>query len=134
MRITVALPFVLALFAPLADADDNVRWREIVGIIEAGNLVGSGGGQVAGAPGPWSASGGRARANVETGELRFQVRDGDSVVVDSPIVPLSPTGDADFQGSLAPLPDACREEPDVAFLIRAAGFGVWLANGAVRIP
>jgi hypothetical protein len=56
---------------------------------------------------------------------------GDSVLIDTPPVPLSEQGDADFRGDV-PLPAACSAEPnDIAFLIRTPA-GVWIANGAVR--
>lgn len=54
---------------------------------------------------------------------------GNSVLVDTPLVPLSATGDAQFSGNLGALPIAC-SEPDIAFLIRI-GAGAWIANGAV---
>lgn len=141
----------------------SVRWQGVVGIIQAGSTVGSGTGQVAGAPGPWSATSGNARADFDTGRLAFRVRGlvlaagnsigtpgpvtaivgtlvcdtdgsagGDSTLVDTPVIPLSSVGSASFEGSLGPFPAACTDEPDIAFLIRAAGFGAWLANGAVR--
>ena len=62
---------------------------------------------------------------------------GNSVIVESPSVTLSPTGDASFSGSLGALPDVCSSEPDLVFVIRAsvvggnAVEGPWLANGAV---
>ena len=65
--------------------------------------------------------------------------DGNSVVVETPSVPLSSTGDADFSGNIGPLPSACTSEPDIAFLVRASAFGgqategPWIANGAVLV-
>ena len=54
---------------------------------------------------------------------------------DTLAVPLSPQGDADFQGiTTPPLPSDC---DDAVFLIRAAGGSVsdrWVAHGAVRTP
>ena len=58
---------------------------------------------------------------------------GNSVLVDTPAVPLSATGDARFSGNLGALPAAC-SEPDIAFLVRISAGGVasrWIANGAV---
>jgi hypothetical protein len=47
-------------------------------------------------------------------------------------------GDAKFNGNVGPLPVACINEPDIAFLIRivtpAEFGGLWIAVGAVRIP
>jgi hypothetical protein len=53
--------------------DTEVEWRQIVGIILAGNTVGSGTGKVTGGGLPWHTSGGSAEANLTTGHLRFEV-------------------------------------------------------------
>jgi hypothetical protein len=53
-----------------------------------------------------------------------------SVVVDTPLVELDDQGDAQFNGSVGPLPSVCTSEPDIAFLIRV-GSGRWIANGTV---
>jgi len=57
---------------------------------------------------------------------------GNSAVVDTELVPLSPQGDADFSGDVA-LAATCQTEADIAFLIRTSG-GAWIANGSVRTP
>ena len=57
-----------------------------------------------------------------------------SVVVNTPLVDLDDQGDAQFNGSVGPLPSVCASEPDVAFLIRVGsgvGSGRWIANGTV---
>lgn len=63
---------------------------------------------------------------------------GSSTLVDTPAVELSAQGDAQFSGNIGPLPAACLNEPDIAFLIRvvepAAFLGRWIAFGAVRTP
>ena len=51
---------------------------------------------------------------------------GNSVLVSTPLVPLSPQGEADFNGDLGPLPAACMSEPDIAFLVRSVT-GVYFA-------
>ena len=58
---------------------------------------------------------------------------GNSVLVNTPLVDLSPQGDADFSGNVGPLPGVCLTEPDIAFLVRNSG-GAWLAAGVVRVP
>src|SRR5262245_51117448 len=150
--------------ALLRQADNlEVEWKEIVGIIQPGNKVGSGTGQVAGGGQPWTTASGSADVDLATGRLQFQVQgfvlaggnsigtpdnvtmvkgplgcdttgtaNGNSTLVDTPLVPLSPKGDARFRGDLGPLPLACVNEPNLAFLIRTAG-GAWIANGAVRV-
>jgi hypothetical protein len=153
----------LAPLAALAD-DPNVRWADIIGIVQPGNVVGSGTGQVTGGGQPWSATRGSATVNLHTGDVHFRVEGlvlagsssigtpdgiaqvkgtlvcdtngsaggGNSTLVDTPLVTLSPQGDAEFTGNVAPLPAACLE-PDIAFLVRI-GAGRWLAAGVVRTP
>jgi hypothetical protein len=50
---------------------------------------------------------------------------------DSSPVPLSAQGNAEFDGSLGPLPSNCTPT-NVAFLVRIAANGLWIGNGAVR--
>jgi hypothetical protein len=156
---------LLGTFAA-AQADDSVtvKWEEVIGVIQARNLVGSGTGQVTGGGQPWSTTGGKARVNLTSGKIEFEVRGlvlaggnnigtrgannqvkgtlvcdtdgsaggGNSVVVDTELVPLSTQGDAHFSGDIGALPGACFE-PDIAFLIQSVA-GAWIANGAVRTP
>jgi hypothetical protein len=155
----------LAAVVPLSTAAAaEVRWQDVVGIIQAGNLVGTGTGQVQGGGQPWSTTGGLAEVDLDTGTVRFRVRGlvlaggntigtagsitevkgtlvcdadgsasgGNSVLVDTPLVPLTFQGDAAFRGEVGALPAACLE-PDLAFLVRI-GAGRWIANGAVRRP
>jgi hypothetical protein len=62
---------------------------------------------------------------------------GNSVLVNTPLVTLSATGDASFSGHVE-IPSVCSTESDIAFLVTAARFGTnevpagpWIANGAV---
>ena len=153
---------LLGTVSAFAD-DPTVRWKDVVGIVQAGNLVGTGSGQVTGGGQPWTTSGGVADVNLSTGHLHFVVKGlvlaggnsigttgpvarvkgtlvcdtngsaggGNSALVDGDLVDLTPQGDAEFNGFVT-LPAAC-SEPDIAFVIRAAS-GVWIANGAVRVP
>jgi hypothetical protein len=50
-----------------------VRWERIVGIIQAGNVVGSGTGAVTGGGQPWVVTDGRASVDLATGEVRFDI-------------------------------------------------------------
>jgi hypothetical protein len=135
---------------------ETVRWRTIIGIIQAGNLVGNigGGGQ------PWSTLGGRARVDLAASRVDFDVEGlvlagGNTIgtpgainsvigtivcdagtaaqqVRDTPAVTLSPQGDAEFSGATTlPIPSSCNSS-NVVFLVRIAGAGRWIANGAVR--
>lgn len=145
---------VTLLSVPAAADSSSVRWRTIIGIEDAGNLVGNigGGGQ------PWSTLGGQARVDLGSGNVEFEVRglvlaggnaigtpDGinqvkgtlvcdagqpDQVVVDTPLVTLSAQGDAEFDGNVGPISSVCTAS-NTAFLVRIAA-GRWIANGAVR--
>lgn len=147
-----------------AQANDGcLRWKEIIGIIQTGNTVGSGTGKVTGGLFPWHTTRGKAAVNLATGDLHFVVRGlvfaggnsigtradvaqvkgtlvcdtlgsatGNSTLVDTDFVPLSLEGDARFSGNVGPLPDACLNSPNIAFLIRSQ-LGFWIANGSVRV-
>ncbi len=158
------LTFQLGPSVSTAESSGEVGWEQIIGIIQAGNVVGSGTGAVTGGGQPWSTTEGEAEVNLKNGDIAFEVRGlvlaggnsigtpdgitmvkgtlvcdtngsaggGNSTLVDTPAVPLSAQGDAEFSGNVGPLPAACNE-PDIAFLIRISA-GRWIANGAVRIP
>lgn len=163
-RIVLSLAFLLSSAAPALA--QGAQWRQIIGIIQAGNLVGAGSGQVAGGGQPWSTTRGESHVDLDRGRVHFEVRGlvlaggngvgtpgaitevkgtlvcdtngsaggGISVLVDTPLVPLSAQGDANFNGDLGTLPAVCLSEPDIAFLIRIVPAGRWIANGAVRRP
>ena len=145
---------LLSAIASPATAD-TVRWRTIIGVIQAGNLVGNigGGGQ------PWSTLGGRAKVNLAKSQVSFEVDGlvlaggntigtpdnitqvkgtivcdagtGAQQVRDTPLVTLSPQGDAEFSGTTTmPIPTTCNPT-NVVFLVRIAA-DRWIANGAVR--
>ena len=147
--------------ASVMAASTTVIWEDIIGIIQAGNTVGSGTGQVTGGGQPWSTQRGSARVNLNTGQVSFFVQglvlaggnsigtrdgvtqvkgtlvcdtngsaDGNSVLVDTELVPLDEQGDARFVGNVDDLPPVCLTESDIAFLIRTSG-GAWIANGSV---
>lgn len=153
---TLVVAALAVLAAGHARADDpTLKWQTIVGIIQAGNVVGgiAGGGQ------PWSTLGGNATVNLATGEVNFRVdglvlAGGNSIgtpdaiqqvkgtlvcgvgtatqaVFDTPLVDLSPTGDARFEGEFDTAPPRDCASP-VAFLVRVAA-GRWIANGAVLL-
>ena len=136
-------------------AADTVRWRTIIGVAQAGNLVGNigGGGQ------PWSTLGGRAKVDLAKSRVDFEVdglvlAGGNTIgnpgavnqvmgtvvcdagtaaqqVRDTPTVTLSPQGDAEFSGTtITPIPSTCNSS-NVVFLVRIPA-GRWIANGAVR--
>ena len=146
---------IIAIASP-SKADNIVVWRTIIGIEQAGNMVGgiTGGGQ------PWSTREGEVLVQLDSGFVVFEVRglvlaggntigtpgavtqvkgtlvcgpgSASPVVIDTPLVPLDPQGNADFSGSFSSSTAAC-SPTDVAFLIRTAG-GAWIGNGSVRLP
>lgn len=172
MRKTLLLVLLLLPVVTALGDDPVVRWRQIIGIIQPGNVVGSGTGAVTGGGLPWTTTVGVARVNLGTGHIQFVVKGlvlaggnaigtrgditavkgtlvcdtdgsagaGNSTLAQTDAVPLSLEGDAQFSGSVNPLPAVCSSEPDVAFLIRIAEVkgvaqanGRWIANGAVRV-
>jgi hypothetical protein len=65
---------IVASAASLADSGNTARWATIIGIMQAGNVVGSGSGAVAGGGQPWSALGGHARVDLKNNQIEFEVR------------------------------------------------------------
>jgi hypothetical protein len=152
--VAVAASAFLLSVAATPAAAQNVRWHHIIGIKQAGNMVGNimGGGQ------PWSASGGHARVDLATGNMEFEVHglvlagggtigtpgavdkvmgtlvcgaasSATPVAISSPAVPLSLQGEAFFFGNIGTIPTTCNTS-NVAFLIEIPA-GRWIANGAV---
>ena len=154
---TAALGAVLltAIASP-SKADNIVVWRTIKGVAQAGNMVGgiAGGGQ------PWSTREGEVLVELDSGSVEFEVRGlvlagGNTIgtpgpvtqvkgtlvcgpgsasptVIDTPLVPLSAQGNAEFSGSFSSSTAGCHAT-DVAFLIRVSA-GAWIGNGSVRLP
>jgi hypothetical protein len=155
---------LLVAFASPSQADDSgfVRWKKIIGVAQANNVVGNtntitGGGQ------PWSTLDGDAVVNLNEGTVYFEVRGlvlaggnatgtpdnvtsvvgtllcglaaGETTnIINTPSVALSAQGNAEFYGSFSSSTTAC-SATDVAFFIRnAAGTLPWIGNGAVRVP
>jgi len=151
--VTVTASALLLSAMVSAAAADNVRWRTVIGIQQAGNTVGNitGGGQ------PWTTLGGHARVDLAAGRVEFEVQGlvlaggnaigtpatvnqvkgtlicdagTTNVTIDTVLVPLSAQGDAEFSGMVGPIPSTCNPS-NVAFLIRVAA-NRWIANGSVR--
>src|SRR5215475_11787635 len=72
--IVSALGAALVSGNALSDNDDVLHWQSVIGIIQGGNVVGTGTGAVTGAPGPWSAQGGHVTADLTHGKIEFNVR------------------------------------------------------------
>ena len=147
--------FLAAIAAP-SQAQNIVVWRSIEGIAQASNVVGgiTGGGQ------PWSTREGAVLVVLDSGSVEFEVRGlvlagGNTIgtpgavtqvkgtlvcgpgsasptVIDTPLVPLSAQGNAEFSGSFSSSTAGC-SATDVAFLIRVSA-GAWIGNGSARLP
>jgi len=163
MKKMLAL-FVVLCCAVGAFAQDNddavVRWKTIVGNITVSNNDAVGGIN----PGttPWSTLGGRARVNLSTGHVSFDVEglvlnggnatgtraavtqvEGslicdagaqDQTIFTAAPVSLSAQGNADFSGTFGAIPGTCNNP---LFLIRIGpnlpgANQRWIATGAVR--
>jgi hypothetical protein len=142
----------------------EVEWKQVIGIIQAGNVVGSGTGQVTGGGQPWSTTRGAAEVNLQTGEIHFQVRGlvlagGSGIGTRAAITQVKGTLVCDTDGSSGggnstlvdtPLVDLdaqgdAKFNGNVGILPAACsqpdiafliriGAGRWIANGAVRKP
>jgi hypothetical protein len=156
---------LLVAIASPSQADDSglVRWKKIIGIEQALNVVGNPPNTITGGGQPWSTLDGSAVVNLSDGSVDFEVRGlvlagGNSIgtpdgvtnvvgtllcglmagetttVIDTNAVPLSAQGNAEFFGTFNSSTAAC-SATDVAFFIRnASGTFPWIGNGAVRVP
>ena len=143
-----------------AQESDVARWQSVIGIIQGGNVVGSGTGAVTGAPGPWSAQGGHVSVDLTHGKIEFNTRGlvfaaGNAIGNTGTVAQVRGTLVCDTNGSASPnsiivdtplvdldedgdahfsgsvsMPVVCATEPDIAFLIRTAS-GRWIGNGTV---
>jgi hypothetical protein len=134
-------------------------WSRIVGVITAPGVSNPVAGIPSGGL-PWTTTSGTATINLTSGAVTFNVEglvlvggnasgtpDGvtsvkgtlvcnpgatDQAVIDTPAVPLSSRGNAEFSGNFGSAPPpTCINNP--LFLIRAAPANVWIATGAVRL-
>jgi hypothetical protein len=153
-RLALVTATALLGFATVSPAAaDNVRWRTVVGIVQAADVVGN----IGGGGAPWTTLGGHASVDLSASHVEFEVRGlvlaggnsigtpdnivqvkgtllcdpgGANLAIDTVLVTLSATGDAEFSGSVPPIPSTCTPS-NVAFLIRIPA-NRWIANGAVR--
>jgi len=151
----------LALAADPAAADDTVQWKDIVGIVQAKNVVGAGLGQVTGGAQPWTTAGGLANVDLATGQVHFVVKGlvfagGNAVGRPGAVTEVKGTLLCDTDGSAAPdtqvvdtalVPLSSRGDaeftgpvgpiPGVCFsepdiaFLIRTGGGAWIANGAI---
>jgi len=113
----------------------DLRDGKIQFVVRGLVFAGGGPGITIGTPGPVTAVNGTLVCDVDG-----SAGNGNSVLVQTPSVTLTSTGDAFFNGKLGSLPAVCSTEPDIAFLVRVTAFGgtattqgPWIANGAVLV-
>ena len=152
---------LLTAIASPSQAQNIVVWESIKGIAQATNVVGGiagsgtpwstreGGGVVveltsgqvefavvglvrAGGGAIGTPGEGVNAVNQVKGTLVCGPGSASPTVIDTPLVPLSAQGNAQFAGSFSSSTAAC-SPMDVAFLIRNAN-GAWIGNGSVRVP
>jgi hypothetical protein len=144
-----------------ADYANTARWETVIGVAQANNVVGSGTGAVTGAPGPWSALGGRVKVDLNKGRVEFSTNGlvlagGNSIGTPGTVLLVKGTLVCDTDGSASggnsvlvdtPLVEL-DEQGDSRFIGNVAlpavcgsepdiaflirtGSGRWIANGAV---
>jgi hypothetical protein len=165
LTTTAVGALLLVAIASPSQADDSgfVRWKKIIGVAQAGDVVGIAPNTVTGGGQPWSTLDGDVVVNLNEGSVYFEVRGlvlagGNSIgtpgpvtnvigtllcglaagdttnIISTPAVPLSAQGNAEFYGSFSSSTTSC-SATDVAFLLVAnAVGGPWIGNGAVRVP
>ena len=74
VQVAIASAFLFLLAAVPGAFAQTVSWRQVVGIIPANNVVGSGTGQIPGGFLPWTTTFGSARVDLRTGEFEFEVK------------------------------------------------------------
>jgi hypothetical protein len=151
--VMLSVVFATSLFVPAASADPatQVRWSDVIGIVQAGAVIGTGTGAVTGGGVPWATLGGQAAVNLTTGTANFKVRGlvlalGNSIGTRAAIASVKGTLVCDTDGSATgnsvlvdtdavplsaqgdavftgklTIPGECLSETDVAFLVRIVG-------------
>jgi hypothetical protein len=102
-----------------ADPGDNLSWQSVIGIAQAGNVVGTGTGAVTGA-GVWSAQGGHVNVflNKGTGKIDFEVHGlvlagGNAIGTPGAVTQVRGTLVCDTDGSASGLNSVLVETPPV---------------------
>lgn len=73
IRPVMTSTFLLFAFTAIAANAQTATWKQIVGIIPAGNIVGAGTGKITGGFLPWTTTSGHAHVNLQTGDIEFEV-------------------------------------------------------------
>jgi hypothetical protein len=100
-----------------ADPGDNLRWQSVIGIAQAGNVVGTGTGAVTGA-GVWSAQGGHVKVDPDKGKIDFEVNGlvlagGNSIGTPGTVTQVKGTLVCDTDGSASGLNSVIVDTPPV---------------------
>jgi len=107
VMIASALAAALVSGNALADNDDVLRWQTVIGIIQGGNVVGSGTGAVSSNGQPWSALGGQVRVDPDRARIDFSVHGlvfagGNSIGTPGTVAQVKGTLVCDTNGSASP--------------------------------
>lgn len=121
--------------AALADSDDTARWQTVIGIMQAGNFLGSGSGQVTGGGQPWSTLGGHASVDLRSGRTDFDVHGlvlagGNSIGTPGTFTQVKGTLVCDTDGSAGGGNSVLVDTPLVAFDVN----GDARFNGTLTLP
>ena len=106
LQLLSTLVVGLSFFAATAAAQ-TISWKQIVGIIPANNVVGSGTGAVPGGFLPWTTTAGAARVDLRSGKVEFVVRGlvfagGNTIGTAAPVTAVNGTLVCDADGSASP--------------------------------
>jgi hypothetical protein len=72
--VSVSIFMLLFLVSVAYGQQNGARWRQVVGIISAGNTVGVGTGAITGGFLPWTTTSGVAQVDFASGQIQFEVR------------------------------------------------------------
>jgi hypothetical protein len=99
------------------DSANNLRWQSVIGIAQAGNVVGTGTGAVTGA-GVWSAQGGHVKVDLDKGKIDFDVHGlvlagGNAIGTPGTVLQVKGTLVCDTDGSASGLNSVLKDTPPV---------------------
>jgi hypothetical protein len=100
-----------------AGPDNTLRWQSVIGIAQAGNVVGTGTGAVTGA-GVWSAQGGHVKVDLDKGKIDFDVHGlvlagGNAIGTPGTVLQVKGTLVCDTDGSASGLNSVLKDTPPV---------------------
>jgi hypothetical protein len=118
-QLAIVSIFLLLAISAAAAEDQDVHWRQIVGIILPASVVGSGTGAVTGGGFPWTTTRGVAHIDLQNGEIQFVVRGlvlagGNAIGTRGPITAVNGTLICDADGTAGGGNSVTVETPSVS--------------------